>query len=498
MSFDVVVKNGRLVIPGTGIVEADVGIEGEQIAEIGRDLPDGDRVVDAAGKHVFPGCVDTHTHYGHFNEFYHEMAAESENLVSLGTTTSVILIDRCIKNMEGWKERRYDPELFEQPIEDIPGFIHAMWRASYHQIVPEVIERSERHSHNDFAFRLAMVNTDQVAEIPDYYRDYGVPSYKAWTGLYQSVSLTPPEMWVFLATCKESDTVPYVNTVNFAIQEQLTQEVEARAADDPDLTGPRLVKAARGAPLIETLDLQTTLWLAKEVGSPELCIAHVATADAVDLIRLYRQRYGLDVVGEAAGVWLDLSWPEVGERLGYMATCIIPQISDESDVDALWDAIRTGDITCIGTDGVISPTETFPDGEPNPLYAPPPTFDRPGAGFPSHICHFPVVLDTGLARGFSAVQMAEACASDPARLMRLYPKKGTIAVGSDADLVIMDLDTRHVITKDELKTTAVFNPWEGREVGCWPVLTMLRGRVVCEDGRMVAEQSGRYQPSYPD
>ncbi|MFH1329611.1 MAG: amidohydrolase family protein [Actinomycetota bacterium] len=88
-------------------------------------------------------------------------------------------------------------------------------------------------------------------------------------------------------------------------------------------------------------------------------------------------------------------------------------------------------------------------------------------------------------------------AANPARLMKLSPKKGTIAVGSDADLVIMDLDTRHTITKGELKTTAPFNPWEGREVGCWPVLTMLRGRAICEQGALSGKPSGRYQPRYP-
>jgi dihydropyrimidinase len=498
MPLDCVVKDGRLVIPYLGVVEADIGIAGERIVQIGRDLPAALRVIDAAGRHVFPGCVDTHTHYGHCNEFYTEMAAESACLTSLGITTSVILLDRCIKNMDGWIDRRNDPTLFEQPLEDVPGFIHQMWRSSYDRLFPEVVERSQQHSHNDFAFHLAMVNTEQIAEIPHYYRDFGVASFKCWTQLYRSVALAPPEMWVFLNTCRQAGVLPYVNTINFALQEQLSSEVAARAeAGELGLSGPALVKAQRGSPLIETLDLATTLWLARAAGSPELLIAHVAAGDSVDLIRHYRRVYGLNVEGEACSVWLDLSWPEVGERLGYMATCIIPQLSDAAEVDRLWDGIRSGDISCVGTDGVISPTATFPDGRPNPLYIPPPTRDRPGMGFPSHICHFPIVLDTGLKRGFSPTRLAEVCAANPARLMKLFPKKGTLAVGSDADLVIVDLDTRHTITREELKTTAPFNPWEGREVGCWPVLSMLRGRVVCEQGAMPEQPSGRYQPRYP-
>ena len=346
MTADCVIQNGKLVIPKQGIFKADIAVAGEKIIQIGREIPDGKRVIDAAGKYIFPGCVDMHTHYGHCNEFYNEMETESKCLASLGVTTSVILLDRCIKNMEGWKEKITDTTLFEQPMENVPGFIHRMWRASYKKIFPEVIEKSEKYSSNDFTFHLAMVNTDQVEEIPYYYQELGIASFKCWTGLYRSVALTPPELWVFYNTCKAAGVLPYVNTVNFEIQEQLTRETERRAKTDKSLTGPALVKASRGASIIETHDLQTALWMAKEVGTPELMIAHVASGEAVRLLRLYKKEYGLNVAGEACGVWLDLFWPDVGEKLGYMATCIIPQINDKADVDVLWDGIETDDITC--------------------------------------------------------------------------------------------------------------------------------------------------------
>ena len=120
MPIDCVIRNGKLVIPNHGILEADLAISGEKIVQIGSCIADAKTVIDAKGQHVFPGCVDTHSHYGHCNEFYDEMATESKCLASLGITTSMILLDRCIKNMDGWKERRNDPELFEQPIESVP------------------------------------------------------------------------------------------------------------------------------------------------------------------------------------------------------------------------------------------------------------------------------------------------------------------------------------------------------------------------------------------
>jgi dihydropyrimidinase len=493
MPIDCVIRNGKLVIPKVGILEADLAISGEKIARIGPGIPDGGKVIDAGGQYVFPGCVDTHSHYGHCNEFYSEMETESKCLASLGITTSMILLDRCIKNMEGWIERRYDPELFEQPLENVPGFIHAMWKGSYRKIFPEVVERSERVSANDFGFHLATVNDHQIDDIPYAYHELGVSVFKAWTGLYRSVALSPPQMWRFFKKCKEVGALPYVNTINFAMQEQMTAEAAEKARADKSLVGARFVKAARGPAIIETLDLHTTLCVASEVKLPELVIAHVASGASVELVRQYR-RQGLNVLGETCGVWLTLWWPEVGERLGHMATCIIPQISDKSDVDALWDGIRTGDIAYIGTDGVISPRPTFPDGRPNPLYMPTPTKNREGMGFPSHICNFPVTLHEGLKRGFSPVQIAEICSYHPARMVRLYPKKGTIAVGSDADLVFVDIGAPHAIRKEELNTVAPFNPWEGYEVSCWPMLTMLRGEVIFENGRRVLNKRGHYQP----
>jgi len=494
MSFDCVIRNGKLVIPNQGIVEADIAIRGEKIVQIGAGIADGRTVINAKGQHVFPGCVDTHSHYGHCNEFYNEMETESKGMAATGITTSMILLDRCIKNMEGWIDKRNDPALFEQPIESVPGFVHAMWKGSYRTIFHEIVEKSEKVSANDFGFLLATVNDAQIDEIPACYHELGVSTFKAWTGLYRSVALAPPQLWRFLQKCKEVGALPYINTINFAMQEQITQEATKRAKIDKTLTGPHFVKAARGADIIETLDLHTTLCVAREAAAPELMIAHVATAESVRLMRQYRQEHGLNVLGETCGVWLTLWWPDVGEKLGHMATCIIPQISDKDDVDGLWEGIRTGAISCVGTDGVVSPRPTFPDGTANPLYMPPPTFKREGMGFPSHICNFPVTLHEGLRRGFSPVQIAEIMSYHPARVSRLYPKKGTIAVGSDADLVFVDIGPPHVIRKEELHTVAPFNPWEGCVVNCWPTLTMLRGEVIFANDKQVARKRGRYQP----
>jgi dihydropyrimidinase len=287
----------------------------------------------------------------------------------------------------------------------------------------------------------------------------------------------------------------YANCVNAALWHQVSQEIEERAKTDSTLAGPFGQKASFPG-IVESVDLQQVLALAAEVKLPELIIAHVTYRDSVDLIHHYRTQLGLNVHGETCAAWLSLTWPEIGEKLGHLATCIIPQLGFREDADALWNGIAGGDITCIGTDGVISPRKNFPDGKPNPIYRPEPTRERQGLGFPSHNCMFPVVLNEGMERGFSPVQIAEVCALNPAKAMRLYPRKGTIAVGSDADLVFVDVKKRHTVTLDELHTASQFTPWEGLELGCWPTMTMLRGRILFENGNFVGKVAGNYLPRY--
>lgn len=492
MSADCVIRNGRLVIPKHGVIEADIAIKNQKITQIGKDVGEAGKIIDAKGQYVFPGCVDVHMHYGHFNEFYDEMSTESKCMTATGVTTSVVLLDRCVKNMEGWKEQIDDPELFLRE----PGMLHHMWRASYKKLFPEVVEKSEKHSTNDFAFHLLMENLEQIAEIPDYHREYGISSFKFWTGLEGPAALTPAEQWALFNICRDENVLVYANTVNGELWRQIAGEVEERAKTDKRLAGPWGKKEAFPG-IIETVDLHQVLAMALEVGLPELLIAHVTYRDSIDMINRYRNELGLNVRGETCAAWLSLTWPEVGEKMGHLATCIIPQLGYKEDADALWAGISTGDITCIGTDGVISPRETFPDGKPNPRYQPPPAKDRVGLGFPSHNCMFPIVLHQGMERGLSPVEIAEVCAYHPAQAMRLYPQKGTIAVGSDADLVFVDTSKKHTVTLDELHTASPLTPWEGWEIDCWPTLTMLRGEVICQDGKFLKERTGKYLPRYP-
>ena len=492
LAIDLIVSNGKLVIPKRGIVEADIGIQGEKIVKIASPgTLSAPSVIDAEGKHIFPGCVEPHYHYGHFNEFYSEVESESKNAALTGITTSVILLDRNISNMDGWNERIDDPSLFTK----IEGRGDSIFTASYKLLFPEVIKNTEKKSSNDFAFHLLMENLNQIEEIPFYYRELGISSFKFWTGS-PPAGLTKDEIWVLLRKCKELGVLPYAQCRNREIGERAALEAGINDMNYEEILDPETVRDASPS-FAETLDLQTVLYLAHITQSPELLIAHVTYRDSVKLIHHYRHELGLNVQGETCAGWLSLWWPEVGERLGHIATGVTPQLGFKEDADLLWDGIRTGDISCIGTDGMVPPRKKLPNGKPNRWYRPPPTREKPGLGFPQHDCMFPVVLHMALERGLSPVQIAEVCAYNPAKLLQLHPRKGDIAVESDADLIFMDLDTQHTVKNSELYSAASFTPWEGWKLNCWPTMTMIRGQVIFEQGKQVTECTGRYQPRYP-
>jgi dihydropyrimidinase len=160
---------------------------------------------------------------------------------------------------------------------------------------------------------------------------------------------------------------------------------------------------------------------------------------------------------------------------------MLPPIKDEADREALWAAIKDGTINSIGTDNV-SLNKEIKGADKGMLNAMP--------GYPVLQTHLPVLLHEGVnKRGVSLEKLAELTSKNPAEIFGLYPRKGTIAVGSDADLVVVDLEKERTVKAEELYSFADFSLYEGRTLKGWPVVTVKGGRVAVEDGQ-VAVQPG--------
>ena len=164
----------------------------------------------------------------------------------------------------------------------------------------------------------------------------------------------------------------------------------------------------------------------------------------------------------------------------------------------LWEALRAGHIDCIGTDHVDWGMSREQMDKGNVW--------ETSSGFPSRVeAYLPVMLTEGVHKGrISLEKLVQVCCENPARIFGLYPKKGVIGIGSDADLVIVDLERTAKVKRDMIYSSAGWSIWEGKELKGWPVVTVLRGNVIMEwpEGApraeiMIEKPQGRYLPRKP-
>jgi dihydroorotase-like cyclic amidohydrolase len=229
----------------------------------------------------------------------------------------------------------------------------------------------------------------------------------------------------------------------------------------------------------EELAILKIAYLARLTEAP-IYIVHVSTPEGVDLISDY-QRKGVRIIGETCLHYLTLTTdaPGVGAKIN-------PPVRTAVDRDALWAGLRSGVLNCVGTDHGAKRLEHKGDS----IWTATP-------GFPAMEVFFPLFLTQALNRGFSLTRIAEIISTQNARTFDIYPKKGTIAVGSDADLILTDMSQKNVIHAADLHTAGDFCIYENFEVIGKPKITMLRGQIIVKDGHLVCPSIGEYVPRFP-
>jgi dihydropyrimidinase len=259
--------------------------------------------------------------------------------------------------------------------------------------------------------------------------------------------------------------------------------VTSEMARKAGMTGLAAWNAARPN-ISEELAVRTACFLAGKVGV-QIYIVHVSTKEGVEAIA-EAQNKGIKVIGETCTHYLSLT-DDSQSTFGKTN----PPIRKQADVDALWHGIESEIITCVGTDHVgeqlISPFAAKTDD----------IWTAAGT-FPGMETTLPVMITQATKRGIPFTRVAEVCSLNNAKTFGLLPKKGTIAVGSDADLVVVDLKRRKTIVSKELWSTAKYTPFEGMECIGWPALTMLRGQVIFKDNTISSNPRGHFVPIYPE
>ena len=445
---NIVFRNGLVVTPG-GTIEGGAAIVDGKIAAVGRDafLPSAEREIDLAGNYLMPGAIDPECHLGSHRPLADDFQSETRAAAAAGVTTwGMQLVSIAIT---GGADKVKGPA-------DIPSFTRAM--PLYHE--------AARTTAIDY-FLTPILGTDEhVAEIPYLAREHGISSFKLhlqmqgpWKSSWPAYSFDDGSIYnVFAAVAKlGAPAIALLHCENWEIARVLQERLVAAGRTDMgawDDRSPAFTEAGHA---------RTYLYYARIAGCP-IYIVHATTAETVAEIEKARAE-GLTVYSEIGTHYLVLhkdAWK------------INVPLRDRSTHETLWRALASGAIDCIGSDHVAH-TRSRESMETGNVWT---TI----SGFPSRVeGMLPMMLSEGVNQGrISIERLAQVASENPARIFGLYPRKGVIVPGADADLIVVDLKRRATITKQLLHTITPWSIYEGWDVTGWPVMTLVRGNVVME------------------
>ncbi len=447
MSYDLVIKNGTLVHSNRR-TEGNLGIRGETIEAITSpsESLSGAREIDASGKFVLPGRIDPHVHM-HWPDWPMEEAipTSSRAAVAGGTTTLIHFILSTGSLLEYFAEMR---SLFDA------------------------------HALSDGTFHGGIVSEDHIAEIPELARQ-GITSFKFWMS-YRGEEAKPPlqgiDDGVLFRGFREvgrlgTGAIAMVHAENIEVFFKLRDELKASDRTDIAWTETR-------PPFCEEEAMNRAVVLAEAAGCT-LYIVHITIRNGVRIVREARAR-GMRVIGETCPQYLTLTKdfdPVIGK--------INPPLREAGDSSALWEGLSEGALSTVGSDHAPTSLRHKED------------FWSAIVGMPGIETSLPALLSEGVNKGrLTLERVVEATACQPARIFGLYPKKGVLAVGSDADITIVDLDKAVVVDANKnLHQGSDYSPFDGQTLKGWPVQTLLRGQVVMEEGEVTATPgTGQFIP----
>ena len=444
-AFDLVVRNA-LIATASDTYAADIGIRDGRIVQLGASLAPGAREIDAAGRVVTPGGVDAHCHLDQPMEPPARMADDFDSgtrAAACGGTTTVIPFAAQEKGQS-----------LRAAVDD------------YHR-------RANGRAHVDYAFHLIVSDpTPQVLneELPALIAE-GYTSFKIYM-TYDDLKLDDGQMLEVFDVARKHGAMAMVHAENADCIEWLTKRLEAAGR-----TAPRFHAHSRPM-LVEREATQRAIALAELVDVPIL-IVHVSGREAVDQIR-WARRHGLNVFAETCPQYLFLSAEDLGIDNSYMgARCVCsPPPRDKRNQEVIWNGLADGLFTIFSSDhapfNFDSPEGKKPGGEEV-------TFRHIPNGIPGIETRMPLLYSEGVLGGrITLNRFVELMATNPAKAYGLHPRKGTIAVGSDADLVIWDERTL-TLKNTQLHHNVDYTPYEGMTLKAWPAITLAQGEVVWDE-----------------
>jgi dihydropyrimidinase len=458
-ALDLVIRGGRVATASDTFI-CDVGIRGGKIVALGEDLGLAAEVIDASGKLVLPGGIDSHVHLAQPSGPNIVMADDFETgtrSAAIGGNTTVLPF--CLQEKG----------------------------QSLRQAVTAYHAQADGNCYVDVSFHLIISDpTEQVLgqELPALVAD-GYTSFKVFM-TYEGLALSDLEMLEVMAVARETGALVMIHAENYDAIRFLTDRLE-RAGK----TAPHHHATSRPIP-VEREATHRAISLAELVDVP-IMIVHVSNREAMEEIRR-AQTKGLKVHGETSPHYIVLTAKDLeGLNMEGAKYVCSPPPRDEASQEACWEGLRTGVFSVFSSDhcpfryddarGKLTPrARTSFRWVPN--------------GIPGIAARLPILFSEGVVKGrIDLTRFVALTSTNHAKTYGLYPRKGTIAVGADADIVIWDPSRQVTLTHDLLHDGSDYTPYEGLEVTGWPVLTMVRGRTVVRDGELVGEKGfGAYLP----
>jgi dihydropyrimidinase len=432
--MSILIRGGRVVTAADAFV-ADVFVDGERIALIGADLDvAADRTIDAAGKYVLPGCIDPHTHldmpFGGtvtIDDF-----ESGQGSAACGGTTCHV--DFCIQ-AQG--------QTFAQALDG--------WHA-----------KANGKTLIDYG------TLEELATLPEQ----GITSYKLFMAYKGVLQVDDETLFRAMQVAAASGALVMVHAENGDAIDVLVHEALSQGYTEP------IHHALTRPPELEGEATNRAIQLARIAGSP-LYVVHVTCREAVEPIRRAREQ-GWDVWGESCTQYFFRSIDDLAQP-GFEGAKYVysPPARDAANHGVLWDAVRTDALSAISTDHcafLFDGQKTLGQDD----------FTKIPNGGPGLEDRLKMIHHFGVREGrISLNRMVDLLATQPAKLFGLYPRKGTVAVGSDADLVVFDPERRETISASTHHSKCDYSLYEGTEVIGAPETVLLRGNVLVEDGELV-------------
>ena len=449
--YDLVVRNGT-VATAADVFRADIGVADGRIATIGAKLGRGRREIDAQGKIVTPGGVDSHCHIAQRSSLGVMTADDfftATRSAACGGTTTVIPFAAQYRGM------------------------------SLRQVVKDYHASAEGKAVVDYAFHLIISDpTEQVSgqELPALIKD-GYTSFKIYM-TYDLLKLDDRQILEVLTVARRERALVMVHAENHDVISWLSEKLLTSGHSAPRF------HAVAHAPIAEREATSRAISLAELMDVPIL-IVHVSAREAMEQIRLAQDR-GLKVYAETCPQYLFLTADDLDrpgfEGAKYMCS---PPPRDKANQEAVWRGIETGVFEVFSSDHA---PYRYDDPEGKMKHGRNAPFKKVANGVPGLEVRTALLFSEGVGKGrIDLPKFVAVTATNATKLYGLYPRKGTIAVGADADLAIWDPEKSVTITQSMLHDAMDYTPYEGRQIKGWPVITLVRGEPVAEDGEFVGK-----------